>query len=207
MQTPLHTPLQRSLRSPSQRLCVLTGGPGTGKSTTLDELARRGYTVLPEAARAVIDEQRRAGSPYVPWTTDDADYAHFQSLIVERQLAQERAAPEGLVFLDRGLPDVIPFYEGRGIVPPPIVTAPGRYEQVFLLEPLPPEHYRTDAVRRETVEEARALQQTHRDAYTCLGYEPVVVPSLVAGRLLSPGERADYLLACCSERIVSSRVL
>ena len=40
---------------------VITGGPSTGKTTLLEELAKRGYKTIPEVARVVIDEGIAAG--------------------------------------------------------------------------------------------------------------------------------------------------
>ncbi len=36
---------------------ILTGGPGSGKTTTLNELAHRGFLTVPEVARAIIQKQ------------------------------------------------------------------------------------------------------------------------------------------------------
>jgi predicted ATPase len=44
---------------PSQAWYVITGGPSTGKTTTVTALTQRGYHVVEEAARLVIEERRR----------------------------------------------------------------------------------------------------------------------------------------------------
>ena len=36
---------------------VITGGPSTGKTALLEELAKRGYQTKPEAARVYIDDE------------------------------------------------------------------------------------------------------------------------------------------------------
>jgi predicted ATPase len=38
-------------------LYVVTGGPGTGKTTVLRELERKGFPCVPEVARQLIQEQ------------------------------------------------------------------------------------------------------------------------------------------------------
>ncbi|WP_157162808.1 AAA family ATPase, partial [Actinoalloteichus spitiensis] len=46
---------------PEERFFVLTGGPGSGKTTILDELAARGMAVTREAGRGIIQDQVRVG--------------------------------------------------------------------------------------------------------------------------------------------------
>jgi len=38
-------------------LFVVSGGPGAGKTTTLDELAKAGFQFVPEVARLIMQEQ------------------------------------------------------------------------------------------------------------------------------------------------------
>jgi hypothetical protein len=58
---------------------VITGGPGTGKTTVVAELVRRGYICIPEDARALIQEQ--SGSA-LPWL----DAPRFAELLVQRSV-------------------------------------------------------------------------------------------------------------------------
>lgn len=41
----------------SRSYYVLTGGPGTGKTTLLNELGQQGYITVPEVARDIIKHQ------------------------------------------------------------------------------------------------------------------------------------------------------
>jgi len=40
---------------------VITGGPGAGKTTLLLALQARGYTIVGDSARAIIQDRRRHG--------------------------------------------------------------------------------------------------------------------------------------------------
>lgn len=57
-------------------LFVVTGGPGTGKSTLIEALARHGIGHMPEAGRAIIRDQVNIGGPALPWG-DRALYAEL----------------------------------------------------------------------------------------------------------------------------------
>src|SRR5690554_1815606 len=46
---------------------VLTGGPGVGKTTLLEELERRNYEIVPEIARELIKEQQKTNGQALPW--------------------------------------------------------------------------------------------------------------------------------------------
>ncbi|MDO8628127.1 MAG: AAA family ATPase, partial [Nanoarchaeota archaeon] len=41
---------------------VISGGPGTGKSTLLKKLGEQGFHTIPEAARAIIKEEEMKAS-------------------------------------------------------------------------------------------------------------------------------------------------
>ncbi|MFP4030570.1 MAG: AAA family ATPase [Desulfococcaceae bacterium] len=45
----------------STRRIVSTGAPCSGKTTLLEALARRGFAVVPETARALIESELRQG--------------------------------------------------------------------------------------------------------------------------------------------------
>jgi predicted ATPase len=47
-------------------LFVVSGGPGSGKTTVLQELARRGFPFAPEVARQIIQEQVHSGGTALP---------------------------------------------------------------------------------------------------------------------------------------------
>ncbi len=89
----------------SPNLFIVSGGPGSGKTTVLDELARLGYGHAPEVARQIIQEQVAAGGTALPW----ADRAAYVRLMLERSVAsyREYAATESPMFADRGIPDTL----------------------------------------------------------------------------------------------------
>jgi predicted ATPase len=163
---------------------VITGGPGVGKTTVLELLAEKGYAIVPEAARMIIEEETIRGSDVLPWK----NLARFQAAVAEKQLQNEAAADAPINFLDRSIVDGY-AYCMIGKIPAPdelLKNAAGRYEKVFLLEPLG--SYVKDETR---IEDERLAKQIHDEiikAYIRFGYKPIVVP------VLPPEERAAFIL-------------
>lgn len=83
---------------------IVTGASGAGKSTLLAELEFLGYSVVPEAGRAVLREQLARGSDALPWV----DAAAFIAIVIDRCINDYAAAAvlTPPVFFDRGIPEI-----------------------------------------------------------------------------------------------------
>jgi predicted ATPase len=181
---------------PERRLFVLTGGPCSGKSTTLIEIGRRGHETIPEAAARIILEGKLHPA---------RDSLAFQREVLRRQIAAEAAAPERPVFVDRGVGDhygYLAYYLARrGIDLLPEFgeeldrawqDALPRYRAVFFLAPNPT--FRPEAYRREDAEEALLIHRSLSEAYRARHPRVIEVP-------WGPvGDRADSILAAASVR-------
>ncbi len=164
---------------------AIIGGPGTGKSTVLDILAKRGYQIVPEAGRIIIKEvqAKNQDSP-----AKRASYA-FQNKISKLQFKLENNFKEGIVFSDRGIVDGYVYSKLNRLKVPNIITKHGknRYRSVFILDSLPV--YKNDQVRLRDEKTAKKIHSDLRKAYIHFGYTPISVP------VLSPNERVEFILA------------
>src|SRR3989338_5064183 len=88
---------------------VVTGGPGFGKTTLLNELRHLGFCVVPEAARLVAGE----------FPGIEKSSAQFQELAAKKQMDLESVIGADVAFLDRGLPDALAYAERDGYGLPP----------------------------------------------------------------------------------------
>src|SRR3989344_1288270 len=131
---------------------VITGGPGIGKTTVLESLASQGYEIVPEVARAIIEEEQQNENGILPWT----DLYQFQIKVTDRQLALEQAIRNPHAFCARGLFDNIGYCRESNTNIPPCLQehcSSTRYGRIFLLDPLA--DYIKDPQRLEDVEKAR----------------------------------------------------
>lgn len=80
------------------KIVVLTGGPGSGKTTVLEQLKQQGYTCSSEVGREVIQQQVKQKGIALPWKDKTAfrDAMLRQEVIRYQQYSHQR----GPVFFD-----------------------------------------------------------------------------------------------------------
>jgi len=175
--------------SDCERFHVITGGPGSGKTSLIDALARAGYARTVEAGRAIIQDQLAIDGPALPWR----DPIAFAELMLSWELRSYRMAEamSGPVFFDRGVTELVGYLTlvGRP-VPAHIARATERfrYNRCVFVAPPWPAIYTNDAERKQTPEEAVRTYEAVVAAYTACGYELVSLP------LVSVEERVRFVL-------------
>lgn len=169
----------------SNRFCVLTGGPGSGKTTLIEHLAAAGFATSVEAGRGIIRDQVAISGIALPWH----DRALFAELMLSWEMRSHAIAKaaSGPVFFDRGVPDVIGYLKLVGLPVPPHVEKAAqefRYNRKVFVLPHWPEIFAQDSERRQDEDEARRTHASMVETYSACGYELVEVPKIsVAQRL------------------------
>jgi predicted ATPase len=162
---------------------VITGGPGSGKSSVLEALRSRGYTTIDEAARPIKEEQRLRKEQGQSYILPENDNYGFQRMIYTKQVELERGC-YGPSFIDRGVVDNIAYC--RRFSTPVCGELDGLcrssdYSKVFILDPLPQRFYEQDAARDEDYAESVLLGNLLAEAYHDYGHEVVRVPYFEGG--------------------------
>lgn len=174
----------------TDRLVVLSGCSGGGKSSLLTELGRRGFAVFEEPGRQVVKEQMLIGGDALPW----ANVAQFVELTVSRSIYHmtNAARSDRLSFFDRGIIDQLGGFRQLNLpVPRHLLTAAERlryHERVFLAPPWP-EIFTNDSERRHNFDEAAASYESLLRTYESFGYRAIVLPKVTVAA------RADFILA------------
>jgi predicted ATPase len=170
-------------------LIVITGGPGSGKTSLIAALGAAGFDTTVEAGRGVIQDQVAIGGDALPWR-DPAAFAELMLAWEMRSyhMARERSGP---VFFDRGVPDVLGYLRLMRLpVPAHIERAAGvfRYSARVFIAPPWRAIFRQDAERRQDFPEAERTHAAMAETYTELGYELVTLPCV------SVPERVSFII-------------
>jgi len=156
---------------------VITGGPGTGKSTIINELRLRSHDCFDEVSRQVTLEARQNGIDQLFLT----DPILFSNLLLKGRLRQFQDASNSKashVFMDRGLPDVLAYLNYVQSEYPTHfdeICETNLYDHVFVLAPWQ-EIFESDNERYENFEQAIGIHEHLLDTYKNFGYQLIDVP-------------------------------
>ena len=161
----------------SKEIVVLIGGPGSGKTTLIDQLTEKGYLCYPEISREVIMEARSQGIEQLFLEQP----LLFSELLLEgrkKQFHNAMAESVNVVFIDRGIPDVLAYMHYIGDAYPAFFDAACRehvYTKIFFLPPWE-EIYTADEARYENYEQAKLISGHLQETYKNYGYNLIDVP-------------------------------
>jgi len=165
------------MASVSEGFFVITGASGSGKSTILDEIARRGFACVEEVGRRVVREQKQLGEAGTPWQ----NHVRFMELLFSQSLEAYASALnlQPPVFFDRALPECLSYARSlvgaaRSKALRQISTL--RYNRCVLFAPPWAEIYTTDEERMHSFEEGVAYHRAELAAYAECGYSLLEIP-------------------------------
>ncbi|WP_159799079.1 AAA family ATPase [Flavobacterium sp. MK4S-17] len=154
---------------------VVTGGPGSGKTTLIKELKNMGYNCIDEAARKIIMEEVKNNGKALPWKNK----LEYTELMLKQSVADYlHAERNNITFFDRGIPDTLCYSKIIKSTTKGVELAAQMYrysKKVFILPPWP-EIYTTDNERKQDWEEAVLTYKLMKETYTALGYKIIEVP-------------------------------
>ncbi|MFZ9034828.1 MAG: AAA family ATPase [Francisellaceae bacterium] len=156
---------------------ILTGGPGSGKTSVLKQLRKSGFETVDEVARNIIFKQNEIGGN----ATHNGDRHKFRSLMLEasiRDFKKHQLSRES-IFFDRGIADLIGYSQLIDNPPDLLLTdAVKRFrynKQIFIFPPWF-EIYCNDKERQQDFSEALNTYRCIKEGYLKTGYDIVEVP-------------------------------
>ncbi len=168
---------------------VITGGPGTGKSSIIHKLEDKGEKCLHEISRQVTLEAQKEG---IDQLFLEQPLLFSEKLLEGRlnQFMEAKGHQSDHIFIDRGLPDVVAYMDYFNTNYPEVFHETCRnntYDLIFILPPWQ-EIYTSDNERYESYEEALKISSYLYSTYRRYGYDPIEVPKL------SVEERTNFIL-------------
>ena len=160
-----------------KEIIVITGGPGTGKTTIIDALIEQGYACFPEISRQVTLEAKKQGIEQLFLEKP----LLFSELLLEGRRKQHQQATLNqaeIVFMDRGIPDILAYMHYIGDSYPAFFDHACKehpYAKVFVLPPWE-DIYESDEARYENFEQAKLIFAHLLETYQKYGYKLIEVP-------------------------------
>ncbi|WP_298556735.1 ATP-binding protein [uncultured Algibacter sp.] len=167
---------------------VITGGPGTGKSTLITELTKRGHICLEEISRQVILDAKKQGIDQL-FLTNPLLFSELLLKGRQQQFIEADIYKNQIVFFDRGVHDILAYMNYIGDTYPQnfIETCENSvYNSIFILKPWEA-IYTDDNERYETFNQAQKIHSHLINTYQSYNYNLIDVP------FGTVKERADFI--------------
>lgn len=174
-----------------QNFFIVTGGPGTGKTTLLRELTLRGFFCVEDVARKVIQEESAVDGDALPWKSLNR---FIERLLVRSVDAYNQAlrATQKVVFFDQGAPDYIAYaHHTKTEVPLECITEARSlmYNKKVFIAPPWKEIFCNDNERTQTFEKSVKVYGEIVQAYSEIGCKIIELPKI------SVEKRVDFVIS------------
>lgn len=154
---------------------ILSGGPGTGKTSILNSLKSLGFNCFDEISREIIKKEIAKGSDALPWQNLHA----FSEQVISHRVIQYKNAAKGLNFYDRGIIDVIAYMNHDKFVNDSKwleLSKELNYHKVVFITPPWREIFKNDMERMESFQKLVSLHQSLISTYKAYGYAVIEIP-------------------------------
>jgi len=164
---------------------IFTVGPSSGKTSAIEELAKRGHQILAEVPERIIKAEltKQEADPNYTGVLPQNNLADFEREVMDQQIIDESRLQGDLFFLDRSLIDIIAYCEvGKISIPNGLmdVIKNADYQDIVFFFDMHNQYEQT-AVRHEDEAFAHKIHEKILEVYQRLGFKVVSLPDVVVG--------------------------
>ncbi len=168
---------------------IITGGPGTGKTSIIKELVKQGFHCVNENAREIISQE--ASSKQNPLSLNKN--IENENKIAEIRTRNYLNTPKDTIcFFDRSIIDCVAYLELKNLKCTPQILQNIKkctFNSKIFFTPIWREIYQNDNERIETIEQAKEIENLILITYKNFGYEPILIPKTSIQR------RVDFIIS------------
>ncbi len=156
---------------------VISGAPGTGKTSIINKLENKGYIVFPEISREIILKYKNLGQDQLFLI----DPIKFSKILLTKRISQfnmSNSLNSKNIFFDRGIPDILAYLNYKKISGEKDFKQASmkfKYDYIFIADPWK-DIYKNDKQRYESFEESKIISKYIKKTYSENGYDYIKLP-------------------------------
>ena len=154
---------------------IITGAPGTGKTSIINYLNKQGYECVKEGTRNILNTSINENSNIKSWK----DIPDFSKLIFNYREKEVLKIRDSITFFDRSIIDTYSYMKMEKMNIPDKFTLSiqkNKYHKKVFYTPIWEEIYKIDNERKENIMEARKIEQNIIKIYSSFSYEMIMIP-------------------------------
>ena len=155
---------------------IITGAPGTGKTTIINALKKEGYSCAEEISRELIAEQIDIGGNILPWK----DQIAFENQIANRRSKQYLDSPENCIcFFDRSSIDCIAYLNSNKLEATSQIIEIIKnctFNKTVFYTPIWEDIFENDKERKEDFKKSIQIEEEIIKCYNSYNYNIIEIP-------------------------------
>jgi predicted ATPase len=179
------------------KLIVISGCSGGGKSTLISELEKQGYSVIPEVGRRVYQERMKVKKEFTAEDYKNICEEIIAKSVIAYQHAEKIISPlADAIFFDRCFLECVSYYQSLKIKDSDKydeLVSDSRYFPTIFMTPPWKDIYCQDDERKHSFEDALAEYQLLLKYYPRFGYDLIELPKT------SVQERIEFILGAVAK--------